>query len=65
MIDELDIGLSDDKKFTTGSFIKLFSYEMPKGAKGAVSEGLYQELNQLLYKPALPFWHIMKKESII
>ena len=62
-IDILDIGLYGDKKFTTGSFIKLFSYEMPKGAKGAIHEGLYQEFNQLLYKPALPFWLLEKRED--
>ncbi len=55
-INGLDIGLYDDKKFTTGSFIKLFSYEMPKGAKTSINPGLYREFNQLLYKPALPIW---------
>jgi hypothetical protein len=61
-INKLDIGLYGDKQFTTGSFIKLFSYEMPKGAKGAIYEGIYQEFNQLLYKPALPFWLLEKRE---
>ena len=62
-INELDIGLPDNKKFTTGSFVKLFSYEMPKGAKGAIHDGLYQELNQLLYKPALPIWLLEKRSQ--
>ncbi len=62
-INELDIGLYADKKFITGSFIKLFSYEMPRGAKGAINEGLYQEFNQLLYKPALPFWLSEKRDK--
>lgn len=62
-IDELDIGLYDDKKFTTGSFIKLFSYEMPKGAKSAITQGLYQDFNQLLYKPALPIWLYEKRQK--
>ena len=62
-IDNLDIGLADNKKFTTGSFIKLFSYEMPKGTKGAIHADLYRELNQLLYKPALPVWLWEKREN--
>jgi len=61
MISEIDIGLYN-KKFTTGSFIKLYSYEMPKGA---IHEGLYQEFNQLLYKPALPFWLIENRDKYI
>lgn len=61
-IDTLGIGLDYDKQFTTGSFIKLFSYEMPKGTKTAISDGLYHELNQLLYKPALPFWLYEKRQ---
>ncbi len=57
-IDSLDIGLFYDKPFETGSFIKLYSYEMPKGTKDNISTstGLYATLNQLLYKPALPFY---------
>ena len=62
-IEELEIGLSRDRKFQTGSFIKLFSYEMPKGAKGLISADLYRELNQLLYKPALPLWIFEKREK--
>ena len=62
-IDELDIGLYGGKKFITGSFIKLFSYEMPRGAKGAIHDGLYQEFNQLLYKPALPFYLYENREK--
>lgn len=64
-IDKLDIGLYDGKKFTTGSFIKLFSYEMPKGTKGSIHADLYREFNQLLYKPALPFLLCEKRENYI
>ncbi len=63
LIDKLDIGLYGDKKFTTGSFIKLFSYEMPRGAKGLINTHLYREFNQLLYKPALPFWLSEKRKN--
>lgn len=62
-INGLDIGLYDDKKFATGSFIKLFSYEMPKGAKSAIVQGLYQDFNQRLYKPALPIWLSEKRKK--
>lgn len=61
-IEKLDIGLhGDNKYFTTGSFIKLYSYEMPRGAKGPINTHLYREFNQLLYKPALPFWLFEKR----
>ena len=63
VMDEFDIGLATDKKFVTGSFVKLFSYEMPKGAKGVIHEGLYHEFNQLLYKPALPIWLLEKRNK--
>ena len=51
----LDIGLCDNIKFKTGAIIKLFSYTLPRGCMGTIRDGLYQELNQSLYKPALPF----------
>lgn len=54
-IENLDINLADNKQFETGSFVKLYSYEMPRDAKTAIWQGLYREFNQLLYKPALPF----------
>ncbi len=54
-IDELDIGLRGSIKFKNGAIIKLFSYKLPKGCGGTIRDGLYHELNQSLYKPALPF----------
>ena len=54
-IDELDIGLCAHVKFNTGSIIKLFSYKLPRGCGGTIRDGLYHELNQSLYQPALPF----------
>ena len=51
----LEIGLVEHK-FETGSFIKLFSYELPYRARTAILTGLYRVLNQLLYKPALPIY---------
>lgn len=62
-IDSLDIGLFTNKQFETGSFIKLYSYEMPKGTSETIRNGLYRELNQLLYKPALPIWLYEQREE--
>ena len=61
-IEELEIGLKG-RKFKTGSFIKLFSYEMPKATKGALHIDLKRELDQLLYKLALPIWLWEKREK--
>ena len=55
-IDELNIGLFENQSFKTGSFVKLYSYEMPRGSKGAITSDLSREINQLLYKSALPIW---------
>ena len=63
IIDKLDIGLYKNKQFTTGSFVKLFPYEMPKGSKGSIHANLYREFNQLLYKPALPMWLYEKRSK--
>ena len=54
-MDELDVGLRNGIKFKTGAIIKLFSYQLPRGCRGTIRDGLYHELNQSLYKPALPF----------
>ena len=62
-IDKLNIGLADSQEFITGSFIKLFSYELPKGAKTAIHIGLYRVLNQILYKPAISFLVYEKRKK--
>ncbi len=41
-IEVLDIGLCDNITFKTGSFIKLFSYELPHGAKTTIRDGLFR-----------------------
>jgi hypothetical protein len=40
--------------FDSGSIIKLYSYQLPPGAKSDISRGLWEELNQFLYAPGLP-----------
>ena len=58
----LDIGLFDNKKFLTGSFIKLYSYDLPSNARSNIRTGLYDKLNQFLYKPILPIWLFEKRK---
>ncbi len=62
---DLDIGLCDNIKFKTGAIVKLFSYKLPRGCMGTIHDGLYHELNQSLYKPALPFLLSDKREKYI
>lgn len=54
LTEELDIDL-DNTLFHTGSIIKLYSYQLPKGCRGSIHNDLSRELNMHLYKPALPF----------
>ena len=51
-IDQLDLGL-EEKKFKTGSIIKMFSYQFPKGYSG-FAQDLNQSVNEYLFNPALP-----------
>jgi hypothetical protein len=52
-IDELDLGLAN-RKFETGSIIKLYSYDLPSGSRSVISRDLNQSLNEYLFNPALP-----------
>ncbi|MEQ1675546.1 MAG: hypothetical protein ABL876_02520 [Chitinophagaceae bacterium] len=58
-IDELDLGLHN-RKFKTGTVIKLFSYRM-KGITD-ISRDLNLSLNEFLFEPALPIFTIEKPE---
>ncbi len=58
-ITDLDLKLHN-KKFKTGTVIKLYSYQM-KGIYGFAQE-LNQSLNEFLFKPVLPFLTVDKKE---
>ena len=51
-ITELDLGL-ENRKFRTGTIIKMYSYQFPKGYS-AFSQDLNQSINEYLYSPALP-----------
>ncbi|SHM89992.1 ATP-binding protein [Flavobacterium chilense] len=58
-ITELDLGLLN-RKFKTGSIIKMYSYQM-KGISG-FAQDLNQSLNEFLFKPVLPVFTIDTKE---
>jgi len=51
--DTLDLGLHN-RKFKTGSILKLYSYDLPSGSKSVISRDLNQSLNEYLFQPALP-----------
>ena len=43
-----------NRKFTTGTIIKLYSYHLPKGSRSVISRDLNQSINEYLFNPALP-----------
>ena len=54
---DLDLGLRN-RRFTTGTIVKLYSYDLPRGSRSVISRDLNQSLNEYLFKPALPFFTI-------
>jgi len=58
-IDELELKLLN-RKFKTGTLIKMYSYQM-KGISG-FAQDLSQSLNEFMFKPVLPFYCIDTKE---
>ena len=57
---EMDLGLLN-RKFTTGTIIKLYSYDLPSGSRSVISRDLRQSLNEYLFEPALPVFTIDNK----
>lgn len=51
-IDKINLGL-ENRKFETGSLIKMYSYQFPKGYSG-FAQDLNQSINEYLFNPALP-----------
>jgi hypothetical protein len=51
-IDTLDLGL-ENRLFKTGTIIKMYSYQFPKGYSG-FAQDLNQSINEFLFDPALP-----------
>jgi len=60
-IEALDLGLRG-RLFTTGSLVKLYSYDLPSGARSVISRDLNQSINEFLFEPALPVYTIDKAE---
>ena len=58
-IDELDLKLFD-RKFKTGTMIKLYSYQFPSGYSG-FAQDLNQSINEYLFRPALPVYTVDNK----
>ncbi|HFU74707.1 MAG TPA: hypothetical protein ENK66_00525, partial [Arcobacter sp.] len=60
-IDNLDLGLHQ-REFTTGSIIKLYSYDLPEGARSVISKDLKDRVDEFLFEPALPIMMVDNKE---
>ncbi|MFA5668673.1 MAG: ATP-binding protein [Balneolaceae bacterium] len=52
-INGIDLGLYN-RKFETGTIIKLYSYDLPSGSRSVISRDLNQSINEFLFEPALP-----------
>lgn len=59
-INSLDLNLHN-RSFTTGTIIKLYSYDLPKGISD-ISRDLNSSINEYLFEPVLPVYTIEKKE---
>lgn len=57
---ELDLKLFD-RKFKTGTVVKMYSYQFPPGYAG-FAQDLNQSLNEFLFEPVLPILTVDKKE---
>jgi hypothetical protein len=53
----MNLGLYE-REFTTGSVLKLYSYNLPPGAKSIITRDLNRHLNEFLFEPALPVYTI-------
>ena len=58
--DQQDLGLYK-RTFTTGTIIKLYSYDLPTGISD-ISRDLNQSINEYLFEPVLPVYTIEKEE---
>ena len=59
--EEMELGLHN-RSFTTGTVIKLYSYDLPTGSRSVISRDLNQSINEYLFDPALPVFTIDKPE---
>ena len=51
-----------NRTFTTGTIIKLYSYDLPAGSRSVISRDLNRSLNEYLFEPVLPVITVDKKE---
>ncbi len=58
--DRQDLGLHK-RTFTTGTIIKLYSYDLPAGISD-ISRDLNRSINEYLFEPVLPVYTIEKEE---
>lgn len=60
-ISEIDLGLYD-RKFTYGSIVKLYSYQLLRGSRSDVTLDLWRDLNQYMYHLPLPICVVEKRD---
>jgi len=60
-INGLDLKLHN-RRFETGTIIKLYSYDLPSGSRSVISRDLNQSINEFLFEPALPILTVDTKE---
>ena len=60
-IEELDLNLYQ-RKFKTGTVIKLYSYDLPPGSRSVISRDLNRSISEYLHNPVLPIYIIDSKE---
>lgn len=58
---EIDLGLFN-RNFSSGSIVKLYSFQLPRGSKGDISTDLYRDLNQFLFHLPIPILVFEKRE---
>ncbi|MEX1014185.1 MAG: hypothetical protein WDZ80_03430 [Candidatus Paceibacterota bacterium] len=51
-----------NRRFETGTIIKLYSYDLPTGSRSVISRDLNQSINEFLFEPALPILTVDTKE---
>lgn len=59
--EEKDLRLHN-RKFKTGSVVKLYSYILPEGSRSVISRDLNQSLNEYIFQPALPILTVDRKD---
>lgn len=60
-VTDFDAGIHN-RKFRTGTLIKLYDYDLPAGTRGALPQEPRRAIDQFLFEPALPIYLIDSKE---